>query len=110
MTKLRVFAGTFDHASAGETFSPPHIRIGSSAACLRVSIPPSVKVDDVRVNGAAAAALVQNISAAPNAVYRLSMSPPSQSVERNVTLRNRCCHFGKRKAPDARAAGALLRT
>jgi hypothetical protein len=54
-TKLLVFAGAFDHASAGETFCPPHIRIGSSAAFFFVSIPPSEKDDEVSENGAAAA-------------------------------------------------------
>jgi hypothetical protein len=54
-TKLLVFAGALDHASAGETFCPPHIRIGSSAAFFRVNIPPSEKDDDVSENGAAAA-------------------------------------------------------
>src|SRR5690242_12079956 len=55
-TKLLVLSGAFAHANAGETFSPPHIRMGSSAACFLVSIPPSVKVDELTVNGAAAAA------------------------------------------------------
>src|SRR5882672_4438321 len=55
MTKLLVFCGAFDHDSAGEMFWPPHIRMGSSAAFLVVSIPPSAKEAEVTVNGAAAA-------------------------------------------------------
>jgi hypothetical protein len=54
-TKLLVFAGALDHASAGETFCPPHMRIGSSAAFFAVNIPPSENDADVSENGAAAA-------------------------------------------------------
>jgi hypothetical protein len=72
-TKLLVFAGALDHASAGETFCPPHIRIGSSAAFFRVNIPPSEKDDDVSENGAAAApqsALHNMLAATANGANR----------------------------------------
>jgi len=55
MTKLLVFSGAFDQESAGDTFSPPHMRMGSSAAFFFVSMPPSAKEDDVTAKGAAAA-------------------------------------------------------
>src|SRR5262245_20799986 len=63
ITKLFVFSGAFDQDRAGDTFCPPHMRIGSSAALRMVSIPPSIKDEDETENAACAA----RPSCAPNA-------------------------------------------
>src|SRR5207302_11339608 len=67
-----VLAGALNQDSAGDTFCPPHMRIGSSAAYLLVSMPPSEKEEEVTVNGAAIA-----LAATPNAA---NPDVPSNSV------------------------------
>src|SRR5579884_2949984 len=74
MTKLRVLAGTFDHVRAGDTFWPPHMRIGSSAAFLADSMPPSVKDGEVSTNGAdAALPLVPKTAPAAVPMHRIRL-------------------------------------
>src|SRR4051812_5298097 len=56
--KLRVPAGTFDHASGGETFSPMQFGLVLMLPAFFVaSIVPSLNVDDVSEKGSAALAL-----------------------------------------------------
>src|SRR5580693_1339764 len=55
MAKLLVFSGAFDQASAGDTFWPPHLRVGSSAEYFLASVPPSLKDDEATLKPAAMA-------------------------------------------------------
>src|ERR1043166_7201415 len=75
-TKLLVLSGGLAQVSAGDTFSPPHMRMGSSAACFLVNIPPSVNVGELTVNGAAAARLTEpatNAAVQPAANFQEAM-------------------------------------
>ena len=56
-TKLLVFSGALAQESAGDTLSPPHMRMGSSAACFLVSIPPSLNVGELTVTDASGAVI-----------------------------------------------------
>src|SRR5260221_14381800 len=73
-TKLLVLSGAFDQASAGETFCPPHMRMGSSAAFFLVSMPPSGK-DEEETEKAAADALVAPTSNPATRVQKTQFVP-----------------------------------
>src|SRR5262249_55094957 len=64
ITKLLVLSGALDQESAGETFCPPHMRMGSSAAFFFVSMPPSGNDEEVTEKAAAEAVVPPMIDAA----------------------------------------------
>jgi hypothetical protein len=71
--KLLVSAGTLDQASGGETFSPLQFGLALLLPPFFAAIGvPSLKVDEVSVNGSAAKACPAN-SSAPAAIARVSL-------------------------------------